>query len=130
MSNEVIIAFIGVAGTIGGTCLGWFLNRDSAPSAQFRTVFTKEIRLLKKGFHKDKTQNIVNVAAVKHENAMIRFRHHISKNKLVTFDAAWSEYKKHTYNSRASNRDIDKREEKAQKELAIKNIEELLEFAK
>ena len=89
--DNAIIVLIGVAGTLGGAWLGWFLNRNSTQkavdlsfekaetlilkqeflkvAANFQCAFTKEIRLLKTSVHKDKAQQIVNAGAVKHENA-------------------------------------------------------------
>lgn len=95
-------------------------------AAEFQTAFTEEIGLFETDRHKPKARQIVEESAVKHKNAMIRFRHHVPENKRSLFDDAWVEYQSEIYNST----EHDREGEKSQKQLALKRIYKLLEIAK
>ncbi len=140
MDSNVLIAFMGVAGTIGGVYLGYHLNKKSMKEAQqlidrqsfnkaaaeFETAFTEEMIAIERSTTQV-PNNIIMNAIAKHRNAMIRFRHFVAKDSKSLFDMAWRNYENYEQYRIQSN---DPNELKAKRQFALDNMTNLLDFVK
>ncbi len=147
-------AIIGVVGTLLGTITGAFFvypittrlfkkQEFYKAAADFRCAFTEEIRLLNGNKHaanwlEGTAYEIINAAATKHENAVIKFKLYLNEAELARFNTAWEIYRSKEnrdaipddpffcYNSSPGDYEgeIEKRK------LALDRINSLLEFAK
>ena len=154
---------VGSAVALVAAIIGWFLNRNSAKKAVkmsfdklrdliniqefnkaesiFRSAFTKEIRLLKKGKPNDNwLENtaylIIENAFIKHENAKILFEPFLDGIDRIRFNQLWEEYRSKETKEEIPDDDFfcynsnpgDFETEKSKRKLALNRIKQLLEF--
>jgi len=120
MSDTIIGALIGGCFGLIGVGLGLWWNRNATQKAvdlsfgkatellkkqrfldagaEFRNAFVETIYTLNAPRKQNITDDhlaydIIKNRAVKHDQAMIRFRHHIPYNKIAAFDREWKKYR-------------------------------------
>jgi len=151
MDTTIFASIVGGLFAVFAVWFGTWLNRDATrkavtqqelakAAAEFRNEFVDEIYLLNAPIHPDvwnpvKTESafhIIENALIKHEKAMIKFRHYVPRTDMVSFDTAWQAYKC----SKKEQRELDYGSavgsvdnEKEKRQTALGRIDKLLEFA-
>lgn len=150
MSPETATVIGAVVGAIIAGVTAYFFSvrlmrqqEFNRAAAEFRTVFVEVQRALKKDHIYDvavakngkKVVQILDADIIKHEMAMILFGHYLPHYKLHGFNKAWNEYYcKDNWDiplmRYAQDGDYDPQKEIELMKLALKRIDNLLEFAK
>ena len=127
ISLAVVLAGIGVKYWIDKRASIKSSKLDFSKAAiEFRAAFTEEINKLARPYQSieaDKPQMIIRNAAIKHKNAMDKFRPYVDKASKPAFDNAWKAYK-------GENKYIStgQEDQKNKRQLALDNINKLLKI--
>ena len=155
MDSTVLIAFIGVAGTIGGVYLGHILNKKSTKetinatfakfigtfsiqeftkqTVEFRDSFKNMVAFIEEPVRENVSGPNFQVASKissdfgYQKNAMIKFKVHLPEIARIKFNKIWQEYEQSYHTIKPEEPYIPKNEQKTRN--IIKNqINELFHF--
>ena len=151
MDNTIIAALLGVVGGLLGVLAGSSISRKSSmeaiiasnkntldlmrkqdfnrAAATFRCAFVNQLNVLKSNVNSGRgdTSNVGEYLRAHyvgyHLSAFETFRNYLSTSEREAIDKAWNEYCNFAQYS-------DKNKQEEMRELALKNLNEILKFAK
>ncbi|MBU4462613.1 MAG: hypothetical protein KKB05_01545 [Proteobacteria bacterium] len=133
---SLIAGGFGIVGAILGAYIGYYfstrlINRQdfNKAAAEFRNAFTNQLNVLKSNVNSGRgdTSNIGEYLRAHyvgyHLSTFEVFRNYLTPKERVSIDSTWKEYCNF-------NQYSDKNNQEAMRKLALKNLKDVLKFAK